>query len=285
VSGTLVEMTSCSNVFGTHRVGAVSYLNTLPLIDGLEQTENVEVVLGVPSRLAAGLETGETDVALCPVIDCQRSTTELELVPVGLIGSHGHTHTVVLFSQRPFEEIDAISCDVDSHTSHVLLKVIMKLTYGRTPQLEPFDTTGDADRPAAVMLIGDKVVSRVPSRETHPYRLDLGEAWLALTGRPFVFGAWFCRRDRDGADRRRIQNLAVLLDHRRRANRGRIDSIVATHAAAHGWAVEDARRYLCETLQFDPTPERLDGMHHFFDLAAKVGAIDAVRPLAIASMT
>lgn len=278
-------MTPCSNVLGTHRVGAVSYLNTLPLIDGLEHTKNVEVVFGVPSRLADGLEAGETDIALCPVIDCQRSAVALELVPVGLIGSDGPTCTVVLFSRSPFEEIDAIGCDVDSHTSVALLKVIMALTYGRTPHLEPFDTRTSADTPEAVMLIGDKVIRRAPSSETHPYRLDLGEAWLELTDRPFVYGAWFRRQESDEEDRRRAQHLAVLLDHRRRANRERIDSIAATHAVAHGWTVEDARRYLCETLQFDPTPERLEAIRHFFILAEKVGAIDTVRPLAIASMT
>ena len=274
-----------SNDLEMHRVGAVSFLNTLPLIDGLSRTDNVEVVLDVPSRLAQRLVAGETDLSLCSVIDHQRTAIELELVPVGIIGSEGRTDTVALFSKLPFEEIDAIACDVDSHTSVTLLKIIMELVYGRKPNLETFDAAAAGEFPAALMLIGDKVVRQAPAPVTHPYRLDLGQAWQELTGRPFVFGAWFRRRNDDETGRARAERLAVLLDHRRRHNRERIDSIVATHAAAHGWVASDARRYLCDRLRFDPTAERLDAIRYFFELAAQVGATEGVRPLVIASMT
>ncbi len=53
------------------RVGAVSYLNTKPLVYGLEQlAPQASLVFDVPSRLAEQLATGQLDVALIPSVEC-----------------------------------------------------------------------------------------------------------------------------------------------------------------------------------------------------------------------
>ncbi|HNF71774.1 MAG TPA: hypothetical protein PLP34_05125, partial [Chitinophagaceae bacterium] len=52
------------------RVGAVSYLNTKPLIYGFEQgqmKEEVELILDVPSNLATRMQKDQLDIALLPV--------------------------------------------------------------------------------------------------------------------------------------------------------------------------------------------------------------------------
>ena len=50
------------------RIGAVNYLNTKPLIFGLERIAPwAELVLDFPSRLADNLAAGELDVALIPM--------------------------------------------------------------------------------------------------------------------------------------------------------------------------------------------------------------------------
>jgi predicted solute-binding protein len=49
----------------TIRLGVVCFLNTLPLIDGLEGLDGLSLRFSVPSLLVDGLVTGETDVALC----------------------------------------------------------------------------------------------------------------------------------------------------------------------------------------------------------------------------
>ena len=69
------------------RLGAVSYLNTLPLIDGLDRIPGVSVVPDVPARLADRLVAGETDLSLCSVIDQQVSGRPLE-VEEHIIVSH-----------------------------------------------------------------------------------------------------------------------------------------------------------------------------------------------------
>ena len=49
------------------RIGAVSYLNSKPLIEGLDLlAPEAELVLDYPSRLADELAAGRLDVALIP---------------------------------------------------------------------------------------------------------------------------------------------------------------------------------------------------------------------------
>ena len=156
-----------------HRLGAVSFFNTLPLIDGLDRVEDLRIVRDVPSRLINHLMSGDTDISLCSVIDHQTSPQEIELVPVGLIGCDGVTDTVGLFSRCPIKEITQVACDVDSHTSVVLLQIILSQSFGIEPEIVPFDATQDASIPDSVLLIGDKVIHTAPSIETHPHRIDL----------------------------------------------------------------------------------------------------------------
>ena len=56
------------------RIAAVSFLNTVPLIDWFSTPGSADVALvrALPSRLAPLLEAGEADVALLPVVELFR---------------------------------------------------------------------------------------------------------------------------------------------------------------------------------------------------------------------
>ena len=271
------------DVPGEMRLGAVSYLNTLPLISGLDRVPGVRLVPDVPARLADRLVAGETDLSLCSVIDFQRSPVPLELVPVGQIGCEGATRTVTLVSRTPLDRLDEVACDVESHTSVALLRVILAERYGVRPTFVPF-TEGDAT-PDAVLLIGDKVARLAPDAASHPHRLDLGIEWLELTGLPFVFATWFRRSEPIDADAiHRAERLATLVDHARRRNRSLVPTIARREAARHGWQVPDAVEYLGRLLRYEFTDRSREAIRRFHELAARHGAIDEVRPLAIAPL-
>src|SRR5437868_1940766 len=89
------------------RIGSVSYLNAKPLIFGLEESDDLELHLDVPSKLLDGLRDSRFDVALLPTIDFQRMDN-LCLVPVAGIGSEDETLTVRIFSRRPIETIQSL---------------------------------------------------------------------------------------------------------------------------------------------------------------------------------
>jgi chorismate dehydratase len=263
-------MTASSSIDA--RLGVVSYLNTLPLIDGLERARGVQIVAAVPSSLSGLLAAGATDLSLCSVIDQQRSKVPLELVPVGQIGCDGPTWTVRLFSKRSLSETEIVGCDVDSHTSVALLRILLREQYGLQPRFEPFDASRSdrRDWPDTVLLIGDKVVRSGPGTDTHPYQLDLGEAWRELTGLPFVFASWFRRADATGDDLERARRLAVLVDHARRRNRHRIASIAKRHAPSHGWEIAQAIEYLGTRLCYECTPRSIEAIRTFLEAASTV---------------
>ena len=269
----LLESRSGRDVPDTLLIGAVDYINTIPLIAGLERLERVEVRTDVPAKQVALLEEDTVDLALCSSVDLIRSQTPLRIVPVGMLGCEGPTLTVRLFSSVPIEEITRVACDRESHTSVQLLRVLLREQYGLSPELLHFDarrTTGAVKPPAdvdALLLIGDKVVTTpVPDRFTR-IEIDLGEAWHELTGLPFVFATWLCRADRDEEQTDRIRRAALLLERTRLRNAFRIDQIAAAHASAHQWPVDLAHRYLAHHLRFDLDDRARQGLARFLELS------------------
>ena len=267
----------------TRRIGCVSYLNAKPLIDGLDTRPGNDVRFDVPSRLLADLQSGVVDIALCPVIDFFASDTPLEIVPAGGIGCDGPTLTVRIFSRTPIADITAVHADADSHTSVALMRVLLSERYGLKPALIDYDArehvAGNrlAERPAAMLLIGDKVITSAPPASEYPFSIDLGEEWRALTGLPFVFAVWMCR---DGAP---LGDTAAELARARVANASRIGAIVERYAAAHGWPADVATTYLGKLLRFGVGAREIEAIERFGALALKAGAIPAARALKIRS--
>ena len=259
------------------RVGCVSFLNAKPLIEGLDAIGGVDVRYDVPSQLLEDLENGEVDLALCPAIDFQRSKVPLRIVPCGGIGCEGTTLTVRLFSQLPLDQITAVHADTDSHTSVVLLQVLLHELHRVRPKVIHFDAraweSSGAERtwPPAMLLIGDKVVTDSPPAVRYPHQMDLGHAWRELTGLPFVFAVWMTRTETELGD------LPAVLTEVRLANVTRIGQIVARHAAAHGWPEDLASAYLGHWLKYDIGEPQLQAMERFYALAQGIGLVKEVR--------
>lgn len=262
------------------RLGVVSFLNAVPLIDGLEGLEGVSLEPSVPSRLMGRIEQGAVDLALASSIDYQRSAQELRILPVGALGSDGVTMTVRLWSRDPLDRIECVHCDVDSHTSVALLRIILRRVHGIDCRVVPFDATaanGDPSTwPSSVLLIGDKVVTGRPPGDSHGHELDLGEAWQEMEGLPFIFGAWMGRADLDPDIAMRAR---VILDRQLRLNRQRLDEVVSRAAPARGWEPSVAASYLREHIRYEFGERERAGLEAFHAAAVDLGLIDECRPL------
>lgn len=269
------------------RLGAVSFLNTLPLIEGLGKCRDTALTLTAPSRLIDLLLADEIDLGLVSLIDAQRSAEPLVLLPVGMIGCDGPTLTVRLFSRVPVEQVRTVHADADSHTSVALLRVLLAERSGAAPSIVEFDVeahhaahTTDADQPGAwpeaMLVIGDKVVKDSPPAIHYPHQVDLGEAWRELTGLPFVYAVWMIRESRLAWDR--LPAAMALLDRARRHNGTRLDWIVDARAPVRAWPAETARRYLGDLLRYEITPAHRQSIDRFFDLCARHGVVPVRRP-------
>jgi len=261
----------------------VSYLNARPLIEELDNRDDLAVRFDVPSRLLAGLESGDVDMALCPAIDYYRASVPLEVVPVGAIGSKGPTVTVRLYSQVPIDRIQVVHADNDSHSSVALLRVLLDEIHGLRPQIVDYDARkrladpNAAANPETILLIGDKVIATSPDPASVGYvhQLDLGQAWQQLTALPFVFAVWMSRR---GAD---LGDLPATLNAQRQINMRQLGTIAQHHATAHGWPVELAQRYLTQIMRYTIGGDELAAIERFAASAHRLKLIDQLRPLYI----
>lgn len=224
------------------RLGVVSYLNAQPLIAGLEDQPDIELIHRVPSALPPLLEAGQVDVALVPVIDLPASGRVWRIVSDACIGSDGETLTVRVFSQVEPASIRTLWGDGHSHTSIALARIIWKEQYGRSLEVVPLSENERIDEQEAVLLIGDKVVHA--DRTAYAYEMDLGQAWRSLTSLPFVFAAWAA------VDGMNVSALATRLSEARDRGVASISTIAAHAGPARGWPVPLAERYLTEHLQF-----------------------------------
>ena len=177
---------------GRVRIGAVAYLNTYPLVHGMQRglgAGRVELSLDVPAVLSDRMQAGQLDIALLPVIELARMP-ELELVPGLGIVTRGPSRSVLLVSRRPIDAIRTIALDPESRTSNALVRVLCARAWGVEPEFRdgPADLQGALEACDAVVRIGDKALFETVPQDCEAH--DLGTAWTESTGLPFVFAAW-----------------------------------------------------------------------------------------------
>ncbi len=179
------------------RIGTVPYLVARPLVEGLAEEPGVRLTSATPEALARGLAQGELDLALASsILALERPDFQLwEEGPV--IATQGPVRSVVLFLRPGLdtpEDIRRVVLDPRSRSGQELTRIVLRdLHPAPWESLEPPEGTDPfASGADAVQLIGDPALR---ARISHPdWRiLDLGEAWFALTGLPFVFAAWIGR--------------------------------------------------------------------------------------------
>ncbi|MFO0857673.1 MAG: MqnA/MqnD/SBP family protein [Phycisphaerales bacterium] len=274
------------------RIAAVRYLNTLPLIEGLEKVDSVRVVPTVPSRIADMVLCNEADIGLASIVDIAsrksaQSPDGLTLLPVGCIGCDGPTLTVRLLSTVPLDRITELHADTDSHTSVILARLILKKVYGCEPVIRDFDVRErielnlankrpipadlESSWPAALLMIGDKVVTDSPPAGRYPFELDLGEAWKKWTGLAFTYAAWACRTGEESTDHIRV--AAALLARQRLHNATRGTWLANVRGERHRWPEELASKYLLELLRFDFDERQRAGAERFVAEAHQAGLL------------
>ncbi|MBL9170455.1 MAG: menaquinone biosynthesis protein [Verrucomicrobiales bacterium] len=179
------------------RVGSVPYLNSVPLVRGLE----TQVRFAPPSELGALLRHGELDAALMSITEALLND-HYDVLDGIAVASLGEVKSVFLAHRKPLQEIRTVACDPASLTSVNLLKVLLA-EKGLKPEFQPLDSYAHAAQHDYVLLIGNPAIDFLRSAPDHQI-WDLGAAWYELTNLPFVYAAWTLRRGVENARLRRL---------------------------------------------------------------------------------
>jgi chorismate dehydratase len=270
-----IERTNVGNMNDRHtlRLGAVNYLNTKPLIHGLDEfAPRTKLVLDLPSRLADGLAAGLLDVALIPSIEFFKDSS-YTIVSDACIACRGPVMSVKLFSSVPVEQIETLALDEGSRTSVALVRILLTERFGVQPQLEPLPIgAGLSDtRAHAVLLIGDRAMRSAGGPFAAVW--DLGDEWCRWAGLPFVFAMWVAR---PGVE---LAGLDAALSSARDSGLAHLDQIAETEAAPLGLSRPECVAYLRDNLHFHLGPREKRGLGLFRRLCLKLEPARQQRPI------
>jgi chorismate dehydratase len=181
-----------------------------------------------PRDAVQAILRGEAVAGVVPVGGLAELGAQVELLGNYGIACPGAAQSVLFFSRRPFERLDAearIGLTRDSISSVRLLYLLLAARPG----------TRGLPRPAVLrdvldgeLIIGDAALCARP-QTAYPYVIDLAERWVTQQGLPMVFARWVIQRNAPSALRAQLQwwladfaaNEAQLLDRTAAADHAR----------------------------------------------------------------
>ncbi len=243
------------------RIGAVSYLNTKPLIFGLEKAlgERDKLSLALPSQLATELASGEIDIGLIPVVEYFRHA-EFQIVSDAVIACRGPVWSVRVFFRCEPSQVKTLALDEGSRTSAALCKVLFHQRFGFVPNTIPLQMTDDpisalAD---AVLVIGDRAMHPESFRPAFQSDWDLGQAWFEETGLPFVFAMWVARNSSFA-----LEEWKLTLERTRDHGLSHVRDIACSTARKYQLSVEQCEDYLTHYIRFFLRADERAGLQEF----------------------
>jgi chorismate dehydratase len=250
------------------RLGAVSYLNTGPLVYGLdEQPDRFHVRFDVPSRCAALLHDNQIDLGLIPSIEYLHRP-DYRIVPGVAIASDGPVASVALFSQKPISKVESIALDSGSRTSVALLKVLC----ARWFEIAPAFTTMTPDMATmlnacdAALVIGDNALF-ADQTALGLEKIDLGEEWIGMTGLPFVYAFWAGRPGVVSAED------TARLNEARDRGLWAADEVAKRYFPGDQAKITRGAEYLRENVKYALGGREQAGLGRFYELAAELGLV------------
>lgn len=173
------------------KISIVSYTNTLPFKWALKKSDllsSIDLQEDIPSICAQKLKFGQVDLALVPVAllaELPHYFIETDYC----IGAYKKVDSVMLYSDVPLTEIEAITLDYQSKSSITLTRVLSKFFWKIDPQFKDGSPGFEKNTKGknASVVIGDRTFEL---NGNYRYEYDLAEEWFKFTGLPFVFAAW-----------------------------------------------------------------------------------------------
>jgi len=236
------------------KIVAVSYLNTLPFLYGIQNsrfTEPIDLETQVPSVCFDKVIKNQVDIGLVPVAAIPM-ISGYKIITDYCIGSNGAVDTVLLLSNKPINQINQIYLDNESKTSVELVKVLSKYYWKINPEF--LNNTRNIDSKESVLMIGDKTFV---NRNNYSFIYDLAFEWKHYTSLPFVFACWVAKKsigdnlinDFNSSLKKGVENIDDVVNHYK--------NIIPDYV--------DAKKYYSESIDYKLNSSKIEAMNLFLN--------------------
>ena len=239
------------------RIGAVSYLNTRPLLLGMDQSpfkERIDLMKSYPAQIAQALLDDTIDIGLVPVA-IMPLLKNPQVISKYVIGTEGEVASVALFSQVPMDQIEKVYLDYQSRTSVALAKILFNQHWNKEVEflIATEGYINEISGTTTGIIIGDRALASL-NRFEHIY--DLGLAWKQYSGLPFVFAAWVSNKPIPA-------EFMEAFDAANGYGLKHLDEVIALIPASE--RVYDLHKYYTENISYELTPEKSAGLNKFLE--------------------
>ena len=273
------------------RISIVQYLNTTPLVRGFTHGPlrgKYELSFTVPSQCAEALRAGAVDVAIIPAIEYQR-TDGLVVLPDLSISSKNKVRSLLLIAKKPLKEVRRVALDRSSRSTQALVRILCAKHWGIAPEFfeaepELGEMLEEAD---AALLIGDPALQFALdgasfaelTRNKKLNVFDMVAEWRAMTNLPAVLAVWAGRVEAVTAEV--VEDFQASLAY----GMTHLDEICEEAAEEMKLQAEELHSYLVENIDYGLDAESRRGLQKYYELAAELGILNAVREVRMAGVT
>lgn len=247
---------------------AVSYLNTSPLVWGLQHTalgEQVRLEFALPSECADRVRAGQADIGILPVIEIERQG--LEWLRGSGIACRGPVRSILLISKVPFHRIQTLAADIGSRTSVMLCRILLAERYSSEPTVVAMraDLEAMLAQADAALIIGDPALLLDPVALSREYAvLDLGEEWTSYTGETMIFALW------SGAKSRGYDRYEQMFLDSCRYGYLHLEDVLQAECPPRGISIELGRQYLTRHVALELNDRDYEGMRLYLQYARQL---------------
>jgi chorismate dehydratase len=239
------------------RITAVSYLNTLPFVYGINHfldNELYDLSLDVPSECSRKILENEADFGLLPVAVLPFLKGKIEIMDY-CIAAYGEVQSVLLVSRVPLQQIKTVFLDSDSRTSVMLVRILSEKYWRISPEWIDNSKLNAGIAAESAVVIGDKAFR---FQKEYPYCYDLAAEWKKMTGLPFVFAVWVAHKGYD------IQ-IREKLDYALESGINNIDKTVEEYLQQNTIEI-NLKYYLTNNIHFRLQENYRKGLENFLRL-------------------
>ena len=261
------------------RLGYIDYLNCYPFYHDMfekQALKNVRITAGHPSALNRMIRDNRLDMSPVSSASCPGMMDDICLSGDFCLSSVGYVRSVILASKLPIEDLHKkkVGLSSASHTSVVLLKILLKKYYDIQPEYVESSPELNLEQIDAQLVIGNEALKKF--KNPPPYIYDLGDLWLRKTSYPVVFAVFALNKEWKAGHEEEITQVKESFKRSLNLLHHEKGDLVASAKKKYPDIAFDISMYY-DLLKFEFTDELKKGLHFYYLSAAEAGFLDPVR--------